>query len=228
MANFVPILTTSDKLVQQVDPEAAYAAYEPGQIIFTQDERQIYIDDDNLNRIPYLLVTKTVVNNVTKGIVIGDGENNLASDGTALVLGGSNNTASGEYSIAAGYSTTAGGDFSFAFGQGVSAANDNEVVIGKYNATPNTNCLFIIGNGTSQTASNAVEVETTGNVNIRGNLTITGSLSVNINLDWISERSYTIGDIVIYNLKLYRCKTANSDTTFTDSNWDEITPIPTT
>lgn len=221
MANFIPILTTSDKLVQPIDPEKAYVTYSPGQIIFTHDNHQIYIDDRS-DRIPYLLITKTVINNEAKGIVIGDGTDNSASNETAMVLGGEYNTATGDYSFAAGYQAEADGDYSFAFGQGVSAENNNETVIGKYNATPNSNCLFIIGNGTSQTPSNIVEISQ-NLVDIKENVNITGQLFAHFNLDWVSERAYTIGDLVINDTHLYRCKTANSDSSFTISKWDQIT-----
>lgn len=42
--------------------------------------------------------------------------------------------------------------------------------------------------------------------------------------DWISGTSYAVDDQVVYNGILYRCTTANSDTTFTSSHWS-VVPI---
>ena len=39
---------------------------------------------------------------------------------------------------------------------------------------------------------------------------------------WMSGTAYKVDDIVVYNEIIYKCKTANSDTAFTESNWEEI------
>ena len=39
---------------------------------------------------------------------------------------------------------------------------------------------------------------------------------------WVSGTTYKVDDTVVYNEIIYKCKTANSDTAFTDSNWEEI------
>lgn len=39
---------------------------------------------------------------------------------------------------------------------------------------------------------------------------------------WTSGGNYAVGDFVIYHNKIYQCKTANADTTFTPANWQEI------
>ena len=39
---------------------------------------------------------------------------------------------------------------------------------------------------------------------------------------WTSGGNYSVGDFVIYHNKIYQCKTANADTTFTPANWQEI------
>lgn len=46
-----------------------------------------------------------------------------------------------------------------------------------------------------------------------------GGISID---DWISGQNYNLKDFVINNLKLFRCKVANSDTNFDSSKWDEI------
>ena len=39
---------------------------------------------------------------------------------------------------------------------------------------------------------------------------------------WASGTNYAVGAFVIYHNKIYQCKTANADTTFTPANWQEI------
>ena len=39
--------------------------------------------------------------------------------------------------------------------------------------------------------------------------------------DWVTATSYSVGNFVLYQNELYRCKTANSDATFTAAKWDE-------
>lgn len=39
--------------------------------------------------------------------------------------------------------------------------------------------------------------------------------------DWVSATSYSVGNFVLYLNDLYRCKTANSDVTFTAAKWDK-------
>lgn len=39
--------------------------------------------------------------------------------------------------------------------------------------------------------------------------------------DWVSGTSYVVSAMVLYQNELYRCKTANSDVTFTASKWDK-------
>jgi hypothetical protein len=39
--------------------------------------------------------------------------------------------------------------------------------------------------------------------------------------DWVSGTSYLVSSLVLYQDELYRCKTANSDVTFTAAKWDK-------
>ncbi len=41
--------------------------------------------------------------------------------------------------------------------------------------------------------------------------------------NWTSGKSYSTGDRVVYNGCTYKCKTANSDSTWNSSNWEYIT-----
>lgn len=75
--------------------------------------------------------------------------------------------ASGAVSTSIGLSTTASGDYSTSMGNNTIAKSDNSLVIGIYNDTTNTSCLFEIGNGTANNArSNALTVLSNGNTGI--------------------------------------------------------------
>lgn len=112
------------------------------------------------------------------------GENSFAqgrdttANGTGAVALGLGAKSNGAYALAIGNNTEALGNFSIALGQfcysygtgsiafGVSnyAINDNEVVVGVLGAKK-LNCLFSVGNGTSESArSNAFEVRKDGTV----------------------------------------------------------------
>jgi hypothetical protein len=41
--------------------------------------------------------------------------------------------------------------------------------------------------------------------------------------DWVTATSYSVGNFVLYLNDLYRCKTANSDVSFTAAKWDKAT-----
>ena len=75
------------------------------------------------------------------------------------------NIASGDLSIALGHSNTVTGNNSVAIGSELTASHDNQVVIGKYNYNKN-NTLFEVGNGTVDSASNALEVHNDGSVRV--------------------------------------------------------------
>jgi hypothetical protein len=44
--------------------------------------------------------------------------------------------------------------------------------------------------------------------------------------DWVASTSYAVGAFVLYSNDLYRCKTANTDATFTTAKWDQATYKP--
>lgn len=62
------------------------------------------------------------------------------------------NEASGDYAHAEGYHTTATGDASHASGNETYADQTAQTAIGQYNTKNNSNCLFVVGNGTSDQA----------------------------------------------------------------------------
>ena len=73
------------------------------------------------------------------------------------------NVASGDLAIALGHSNAVSGNNSVAIGSELVSSYDDQVVIGKYNYNKN-NTLFEVGNGTSETRSNALEVHADGSV----------------------------------------------------------------
>ena len=123
---------------------------------------------------------------------------------------GANVQASGPQSIAIGQQNIASGAVSLAFGAGLTANQNNQTVIGKYNSTINTsNCLFIIGNGSSTSSvSNAMTVDIGGNVTAT---TFTGALNGtaaraisdedgnNIKLNYASSISISGNTIILKN-----------------------------
>lgn len=102
-----------------------------------------------------------------------------SANGSVSHAEGRQTTASGDFAHSEGYATiasntashaegnntTASGKYSHAEGVYTSAAGEGQLVIGKYN-TPDTTSLFIIGNGTNTTRSNAMTVDATGNLSI--------------------------------------------------------------
>lgn len=83
--------------------------------------------------------------------------------GSASFTVGENNTASGTGSVAMGLENTVAHNIAFAFGTNLTTGSMYQTVIGKYNAS-NSSALFIIGNGSSSTPSNALTVDWSGNV----------------------------------------------------------------
>ena len=186
----------------------------------------------------------------SRNAIIGSRVSTISSYGSSgstscLVLGAETAEACGEYSIAIGKETKANGkcclaigdnawasiqtgeegsyaQYRYAIGHQVKSGHTDEFVIGKYNEIPENACLFVIGNGTSLASSNIIEVET-DNVNIKSTMKVADTLTAHLNLDWTANDAYKVGDLVINNLHLYRCKIANSDATFDSSNWDQIT-----
>ena len=107
------------------------------------------------------------------------GENSRAS-GVASTAMGLGTVASGLASMSMGASTTASGDFSIATGIRTTAAAFSSICLGRFNDSIITSSktvwvptdpIFIIGNGTSNSArSNAIVIYKNGNLDINGNL----------------------------------------------------------
>lgn len=109
---------------------------------------------------------------------------------------GDDTTASGNSSHSEGYTTTASGISSHAEGLHSQASGDYAHAGGS-----NT-----IANGHSMTA--------VGVYNIQGEL-----LSYPL---WVAGNAYSVGDIITYDDKIYRCKTSNTSSSFQSNLWDRI------
>ena len=120
---------------------------------------------------------------------------NLTASGTHSVAVNHSNTASGAFALAAGYGSTASGKGSFAGGLNSNALGETSFAYGQA-ARSNSN-----------------------------GMTAVGVFNTNATLfpDWVANTSYSVGDKVkVSNGLGYRCKTANSDSTFTDSKWTKL------
>jgi hypothetical protein len=115
-------------------------------------------------------------------ISIATGNLTTASGNTSTAMG-YNTTASGEIATTLGDHTTASGNISIAMGYSTQARSYAETVIGTYNTdyTPTsislfepTDRLFVIGNGTLATPSDALVMLKNGNTTISGSLTVNG------------------------------------------------------
>ena len=93
---------------------------------------------------------------------VASGYSSVAS-GIYSVASGAYSVASGNFSVASGYSSVASGDFSVVLARNGETMSSYQTIVGKFNAK--VAGLFIIGNGTSDTArSNAFVVDDSGNV----------------------------------------------------------------
>jgi hypothetical protein len=113
--------------------------------------------------------SSSVSSGSTYGTAIGNSSEVTALGASAI---GYDTTASGSYGMAFGYKSSVTGDYATTLGPNVTAASYASVVIGRYNQPTGataaswiaTEPLFVIGNGTSSTAtSNAVVVLKNGN-----------------------------------------------------------------
>lgn len=101
------------------------------------------------------------------------------------------------------------GGFSAAMGANLNAAGDYQLVTGKWNAN-DTNNLFEIGNGTSDSArSNAFSVDKDGNVKIAREITSDNSdisrsfLSLNQPFEAMMRHVYIFGGLVYFSIEIF-------------------------
>ena len=106
------------------------------------------------------------------------------AEGNHTTASGAHSHAEGSYTEATTQSSHAEGEYSKANGVGSHAEGSHTIagysyqtVVGKYNSN-NSSTLFEVGNGSNTSnRSNALEVYSNGNVNIKGNCTALGSLT---------------------------------------------------
>lgn len=112
--------------------------------------------------------------------------------GTASTAEGYGVKASGNYSHAEGYATQAIGNYSHVNGQGVTVSYSHQTAIGKYNSNKSTT-LLEVGNGTSSTASNALEVYSNGAISTdNGTTKIRFGQDSNGNYGYIKDGADTV------------------------------------
>lgn len=100
----------------------------------------------------------TSIEKKADGYTIGIGKNNLASSDYSLIIGTNNESIH---------------DYSYLFGDHLIAASENQTVFGKYNVDETESDfynLFVVGNGTDDTRSNALTVDWGGNLSVKGGI----------------------------------------------------------
>ena len=154
MTEFIPIITTSDKLDTVL--------VNNGQLIFVIDTRKIYIDLDNNERTEM------------GGLIGSDFLTKVDPVGTgSLSLNGMAESDSGVRSVELGENTNARGKASMAVGSNTIATADDSFVCGRYNIVDQGNkYVFIIGGGSAiGNERNLVTVDFDGNMNVSGTIT---------------------------------------------------------
>ena len=154
MTEFIPIITTSDKLDTVL--------VNNGQLIFVIDTRKIYIDLDNNERTEM------------GGLIGSDFLTKVNPVGTgSFSLNGMAESDSGARSVELGENTNARGQASMAVGSNTIATADDSFVCGRYNIVDQGNkYVFIIGGGSAiGSERNLVTVDFDGNMNVSGTIT---------------------------------------------------------
>ena len=155
MTEFIPIITTSDKLDTVL--------VNNGQLIFVIDTRKIYIDLDNNERTEM------------GGLIGSDFLTKVDPVGTgSFSLNGMAESDSGARSVELGENTNARGKASMAVGSNTIATADDSFVCGRYNIVDQegNKYIFIIGGGSAiGSERNLVTVDFDGNMNVSGTIT---------------------------------------------------------
>ena len=117
---------------------------------------------------PYFSFGQRATGSMIGNYSFSEGGANTAS-GYVSHAEGKSTQAIGDCAHAEGYYTVADGYCSHAGGKETVADQDFQTAIGKFNTKNNTNNLFVVGNGTGDTArSNAFEVSDTGGITAGG------------------------------------------------------------
>jgi hypothetical protein len=84
----------------------------------------------------------------------------------------------GAASLSIGAYAKAGGTNSVAFGYGAKTISHSQIAVGKWNA-PESNYLFMVGNGSETARKNAFTISTDDSANFTGAVTINGAAKTN-------------------------------------------------
>lgn len=106
---------------------------------------------------------------------------------------GNYNTANGAGALASGFHTVANGNYSFTSGMYTIAGYDNQTVFGYYNNNKPTS-VFEIGNGTSQSPNNLLELDNLGSLLVQGNVTDGFGNVLNNKVDKITGKQLSTND----------------------------------
>ena len=138
-------------------------------IIYTWDTTAFPTDYDFTQQVKVMCATKVNNSNYSGASSYASGYYSVASGYSSVASGyysvasGSHSVASGSHSVASGYYSVASGEFSVVLARNGETMSSYQTIVGKFNAK--VAGLFIIGNGTSDTArSNAFVVDDSGNV----------------------------------------------------------------
>ena len=130
---------------------------------------------------------------------------------------GQTTEASGLRAHAEGYGTFATGNQAHAEGYGTTAAGSSSHAEGRLTYA------YEQGSHAEGTSCKAYgrnsHAEGEGTIACGENEHVSGEYNVQEVPNWVSGTSYAVNDYVIYDNTIYRCTTANSDTTFTSSKW---------
>ena len=191
--------------------------------------------NDNYDKIDENVVLNTDAE-ISNSLLIGTMESGYSA-GTGSFLQGRDVRATGNQSFSSGRETQATGDYSHAEGWGSTAISMNAHAEGRSSDAEGISS-HAEGSGTNAlgSASHAEGDNTYAwgyashaegfHTNIEGHASHGAGVynerqDVTIP-DWVSGTHYVRGNLVGYNDKKYRCKTENSDITFTSSNWAEM------
>lgn len=141
-------------------------------------------------------------------------------------------TASGTQAHAEGIGSVASGTCAHAEGDTTVANHKSQHVFGEFNIADASsaagyergNYIEIVGNGTSQTSSNARTLDWNGNEVLAGGLKINNTQDVAIKPasppEYDSTATYSVGDLVVYNDVIYVCKsTINTPEAWNSAHW---------
>ena len=125
--------------------------------------------------------------------------------------GAFNAQASGQFSFAPSKDSRAYGENSIAMGIGSIASGFSQTVVGQYNI-PNTNDIFIIGNGIDDSnRANAFSVDISGDTNVKNNLLVNNNITAgSLSATTISGLSFAFSEGSYFNTLSSTTLTANT------------------